>query len=112
MLVSNLGQDREPRRSAQKSGAPKKNLAIDIPAIPLVDLNRLTSNFGQRSLVGEGSYGRVFYALLPDEVPAAVKKLDPNASQEPDSEFQIQVICLSNISFGDFALPHSHCDLH
>jgi len=70
-------------------------LPIDIPAFSLADLNRMTSNFGQKSLIGEGSYGRVFYALLPNEEPIAIKKLDPNASQELDSDFQAQATHLS-----------------
>ena len=83
-------------------------MPIDIPAFSLADLNRMTSNFGQKSLIGEGSYGRVFYALLPNEVPIAIKKLDPNASQELDSDFQAQVTHLSHDSSVKLHfVPHS-----
>lgn len=87
-----IGNDRgEPRSSNPvKSGAPAKALPIEIPAMSLDELNRLTSNFGQKALIGEGSYGRVFYAKLSNGKPAAIKKLDAG-SQEPDSDFGSQV---------------------
>lgn len=73
-----------------KSGAPQKVLPIETPAIPLDELNRLTSNFGTKALIGEGSYGRVFYAKLSDGTAAAIKKLD-TSSQDQDSDFGAQV---------------------
>lgn len=72
-----------------RSGAPPKVLPIEIPAMSLDELNRLTGNFGAKALIGEGSYGRVFYAKLSNGQAAAIKKLD--ASQEPDSDFAAQV---------------------
>lgn len=87
-----IGNDRgEPRSSNPvRSGAPAKALPIELPAMPLDELNRLTGNFGQKALIGEGSYGRVFYAKLSNGKPAAIKKLDAG-SQEPDSDFGNQV---------------------
>ncbi|KAF9610510.1 hypothetical protein IFM89_022790 [Coptis chinensis] len=58
-------------------------------AISLDELKRLTSNFGTKALVGEGSYGRVFSATLSIGESAAVKKLDPGNTQESDSDFAI-----------------------
>lgn len=74
-----------------KSGNPQKPLPIEIPSLPLHELNRLTGNFGTKALIGEGSYGRVFYAKLSSGQAAAIKKLDTNSSQEPDSDFAAQV---------------------
>ena len=51
----------------------------------------MTGNFGNKALIGEGSYGRVFYAKLKDGMSAAIKKLDTSSSQEPDSDFEAQV---------------------
>ncbi|KAF9619845.1 hypothetical protein IFM89_009596, partial [Coptis chinensis] len=68
----------EPRGSqASRSSTPPKILPIETPAISLDELKRLTSNFGTKTLVGEGSYGRVFSATLSTSESAAVKKLDP-----------------------------------
>ncbi|PKI42897.1 hypothetical protein CRG98_036695, partial [Punica granatum] len=75
---------------AARGGAPQKALPIETPAMSLDELNRLTGNFGQKSLIGEGSYGRVFLAKLSSGEQAAIKKLDTSASQEPDSDFTAQ----------------------
>lgn len=92
LLSPDLGQGRDPRGpGTMKSGAPAKVLPIEIPAIPLAELNRLTSNFGQKALVGEGSYGQVYQATLSTGEPVAIKKLDPSASNDPDSDFAAQV---------------------
>lgn len=57
----------------------------------LDELNRLTGNFGQEALVGEGSYGRVFSATLSTGEQVAIKKLDTSTTAEPDSDFAEQV---------------------
>lgn len=85
----------EPKPSnVARSGAPQKVLPIEVPALTLGELNRLTGNFGSKALVGEGSYGRVFLAKLSNGQQAAVKKLDTSSSEEPDSEFEAQVILI------------------
>jgi len=57
----------------------------------LDELNALTDNFSEKALIGEGSYGRVFYAKLKDGREAAVKKLNTGSPQDSDSEFSAQV---------------------
>ncbi|MQM04697.1 hypothetical protein Taro_037511, partial [Colocasia esculenta] len=102
--------DRDPRGpNAAKSGAPQKVLPIETPAISLNELNSLTSNFGQKALVGEGSYGRVFYANLKTGQPAAIKKLDPSASQESDAEFSAQLSMCSRLKNEYFAQLLGYC---
>ncbi|KAK9128529.1 hypothetical protein Syun_017326 [Stephania yunnanensis] len=70
--------------NAAKSKAPQKVLPIETPTLSLDELNKLTGNFGQKALVGEGSYGRVFRAILSDGRPASIKKFD---SSDPDFDF-------------------------
>lgn len=88
-----VGSERgEPRSSnVVKSGAPQQVLPIETPVIPLDELNRLTGNFGTKSFIGEGSYGRVYYATLKSGQAAAIKKLDTSSSPEPDTDFVAQV---------------------
>ncbi|KAF9601860.1 hypothetical protein IFM89_023625 [Coptis chinensis] len=57
MIEESLGDPQ-----ASRSSAPPKILPIEMPAISLDELKRLTSNFGTKALVGEGSYSRVFSA--------------------------------------------------
>lgn len=49
----------------------------------------MTDNFGTKSLIGEGSHGRVYYGILKSGQAAAIKKLD--SSKQPDQEFLAQV---------------------
>jgi predicted unusual protein kinase regulating ubiquinone biosynthesis (AarF/ABC1/UbiB family) len=62
-----------------------------VPAIPFDEVKKITSNFSDRALIGEGSYGRVYNATLSDGCAAVIKKLDPSASQDSDSDFAAQV---------------------
>lgn len=66
---------------------------IEVPTIPVNELKEATEDFGSSSLIGEGSYGRVYYGMLANEQPAAIKKLDSN--KQPDNEFLAQVCFLS-----------------
>ncbi|KAL5549759.1 hypothetical protein UlMin_004990 [Ulmus minor] len=100
----------EPRGSNMvKSGAPQKVLPIETPAMSLDELNRLTGNFGSKALIGEGSYGRVFYAKLSNGQAAAIKKLDTSTSQEPDSDFAAQLSQVSRLKHEHFVELIGYC---
>ncbi|XP_022746907.1 probable protein kinase At2g41970 isoform X2 [Durio zibethinus] len=100
----------EPRTSnVVKSGAPQKVLPIEIPSIPLDELNRMTDNFGTKALIGEGSYGRVFYGKLSNGQPAAIKKLDTASSPEPDSDFEAQLSVVSRLKNEHFVELLGYC---
>ncbi|WOL09381.1 putative protein kinase [Canna indica] len=104
------GQGRDPRGpGTAKSGAPAKVLPIEIPSIPLAELNRLTDNFGQDALVGEGSYGQVYQATLSTGEPVAIKKLDPSASNDPDSDFAAQLSMVSRLKNEFFVELLAYC---
>ncbi|XVF18651.1 hypothetical protein REPUB_Repub11eG0041100 [Reevesia pubescens] len=62
---------------------------IAIPAISVDDLKEMTDNFGTKSLIGECSYGRVYYGILKSGKAAPIKKLD--SSKQPEQEFLVQV---------------------
>lgn len=67
---------------------------IAIPAIPVDELEEATKDFGTETLIGEGSYGRVYYGVLKNGKSTAIKKLDTN--NQPDQEFLALVWCLHN----------------
>jgi pto-interacting protein 1 len=48
-----------------------------------------------KALIGEGSYGGVYYTELDNGTKLAVKKLDPNEN-EPTTEFLTQVGFVTN----------------
>ncbi|KAJ4979733.1 hypothetical protein NE237_010513 [Protea cynaroides] len=100
----------QPRNSSvARGGAPAKILPIETPALSLDELNRLTNNFGQKSLIGEGSYGRVFHATLKDGQAAAIKKLDASTSTEPDSDFAAQLSMVSRLKNEHFVELLGYC---
>ncbi|XP_047328207.1 probable protein kinase At2g41970 [Impatiens glandulifera] len=100
----------EPRSSnPARSGVPQKVLPIDVPAMQLSELNRLTGNFGPKALIGEGSYGRVYNATLQDEQQVAIKKLDTSASTEPDNDFSNQLSVVSRLKHEHFVGLLGYC---
>ncbi|KAJ6815010.1 pto-interacting protein 1-like isoform X2 [Iris pallida] len=76
-------------------GIPVKVQPIAVPAIPVEELKEITENFGTKALIGEGSYGRVYYGVLKNGRATAIKKLD--SSKQPDQEFQAQVSMVSRL---------------
>ena len=66
---------------------------IEVPALSLDELKEKTDNFGSKALIGEGSYGRVYYATLESGKAVAVKKLDVSSEAESNNEFLTQA-CL------------------
>ncbi|KAM0051404.1 putative protein kinase RLK-Pelle-RLCK-VIII family [Helianthus debilis subsp. tardiflorus] len=105
------GSDRgEPRNTGPpRSGVSQKPLPIEKPALSLTELNKITSNFGTKSLVGEGSYGRVFYAKLSTGEEVAVKKLDTSSSPEPDNDFVAQLSVVSRLKNEHFVELLGYC---
>lgn len=72
-----------------KGAQAVKSQPIEVPLISADELKEVTDNFGTNALIGEGSYGRVYYGILKSGQAAAIKKLD--ASKQPDDEFLAQV---------------------
>ncbi len=82
-LTGNPARAAEPTRT----GPPTRVQPILVPLLTIEEIRDCTDNFGPKALIGEGSYGRVYYATLQDRV-AAIKKLD--ASAQPEAEFLSQ----------------------
>ncbi|MQM03750.1 hypothetical protein Taro_036536 [Colocasia esculenta] len=81
---------------APKGSQAVKVQPIAVPPIPVDELKEITENFGSKALIGEGSYGRVFYGVLKNGKAAAIKKLD--ACKQPDQEFLAQVSMVSRLN--------------
>ncbi|GMH20098.1 hypothetical protein Nepgr_021939 [Nepenthes gracilis] len=103
------GQRGEPKAAnAIKSGGPAKQLPIDTPALPFDELNRATSSFNQKALIGEGTYGRVFYGKLSNGCKVAIKKLD-TCSPDSESEFEDQLSVVSRLKHEHFTELIGYC---
>ncbi|KAL1818098.1 hypothetical protein DCAR_0522621 [Daucus carota subsp. sativus] len=99
----------EPRGSGiTRTGGDQKVLPIEIPALSLDELNKITGNFGTKALIGEGSYGRVFCGKLSNGTTAAIKKLD-TSSEDSDSDFAAQLSRVSRLKNDHFTEMIGYC---
>ncbi|EOA27418.1 hypothetical protein CARUB_v10023553mg [Capsella rubella] len=77
-------------------------LSIEVPPLSLDEIKEKTDNFGSKSLIGEGSYGRVYYATLNDGKAVALKKLDVEPEAETNAKFLSQVAMVSRLKHVNF----------
>lgn len=89
----------------QKAAPPP----IEVPALPLEELKEKTDNFGSKALIGEGSYGRVYYANLSSGKAVAVKKLDVSSEPETNVEFLTQVAMVSRLKHENLVELLGYC---
>lgn len=94
----------------KSSEAPQKVLPIEVPVeMSLDELNILTGNFGEKALIAEGSYGRVYGAKLSNGQQVAIKKLDTSSSPESDPVFADQVQMVSRLKHEHFVTLMGYC---
>ncbi|KAJ4734243.1 Protein kinase superfamily protein [Rhynchospora pubera] len=91
----NPGYPNRPSSGGPTAGPPARVQPIAVPSLSLDEIRDVTRNFSNESLIGEGSYARVYYGLLKSGRKAAIKKLD--ASKQPDQEFLAQVSSVSRL---------------
>ncbi|OEL18914.1 PTI1-like tyrosine-protein kinase 3 [Dichanthelium oligosanthes] len=82
---------------------------IEVPELSFEELKEKTDNFGSKALIGEGSYGRVYYAILDSGKHVAVKKLDASTDPELDNEFLTQVSIASKLKHDNFVEILGYC---
>ncbi|ANM63659.1 Protein kinase superfamily protein [Arabidopsis thaliana] len=106
---NDFGHHTRKPQAAVKPDALKEPPSIDVPALSLDELKEKTDNFGSKSLIGEGSYGRAYYATLKDGKAVAVKKLDNAAEPESNVEFLTQVSRVSKLKHDNFVELFGYC---
>ncbi|KAL4591242.1 hypothetical protein LXL04_004198 [Taraxacum kok-saghyz] len=82
---------------------------IEVPSLSLEELKEKTENFGSKALIGEGSYGRVYFANLNNGKSVAVKKLDVSPEAESNNEFLTQVAMVSTLKHDNFVELCGYC---
>ncbi|CAA7048129.1 unnamed protein product [Microthlaspi erraticum] len=80
---------------------------IDVPTIPVNELKDITDKFGSKALIGEGSYGRVFYGVLKSGKQAAIKKLE--TSKQPDQALLSQISIVSRLRHENVIALMGYC---
>ncbi|KAF3673514.1 Pto-interacting protein 1 [Capsicum annuum] len=92
-----------------KAESQKAIPTIEVPALSLDELKEETDNFGSKALVGEGSYGRVYYANLNNGNAVAVKKLDVSSEPETNVDFLSQVSMVSRLKHENLVELLGYC---
>ncbi|KAL2507278.1 PTI1-like tyrosine-protein kinase 3 [Forsythia ovata] len=82
---------------------------IEVPALSLEELIEKTDNFGSKALIGEGSYGRVYFAQLNDSKEVAVKKLDVSSEPDSNAEFLTHVSMVSRLKHENLVELFGYC---
>ncbi|GLT29661.1 hypothetical protein SLA2020_045120 [Shorea laevis] len=95
-----------PVKAEVQKAAP---LPIEVPVLSLEELKEKTDNFGSKALIGEGSYGRVYYANLNSGKAVAVKKLDVSTEPESNVEFLTQVSMVSRLKHENLVELQGYC---
>ncbi|MFS7950493.1 putative non-specific protein-tyrosine kinase RLK-Pelle-RLCK-VIII family [Helianthus anomalus] len=111
MLLStrNVGHQKDKVPPPVKFDAQKPMPTIEVPGLSLDELKEKTENFGSKALIGEGSYGRVYFANLNNGKSVAVKKLDVSTEAELDNEFLTQVAMVSSLKHENLVELCSYC---
>ncbi|GJP81846.1 hypothetical protein CLOP_g11964 [Closterium sp. NIES-67] len=76
------------------SGGARGTAEISVPRMAIADFKAMTNNFNPQSMLGEGSFGRVYRGDLNGRA-VAIKKLDAGA--QPEEEFVDGVAVASNL---------------
>ncbi|KAH0774890.1 hypothetical protein KY290_012027 [Solanum tuberosum] len=92
-----------------RAEADKAVPTIEVPALSLDELKQETDNFGSKALIGEGSYGRVYYANLSNGKAVAVKKLDVSSEPETNVDFLNQVARVSRLKHDNLVELLGYC---
>ncbi|XP_039007406.1 PTI1-like tyrosine-protein kinase 3 [Hibiscus syriacus] len=90
-------------------GIKRTQRPIEVPALSLNELKEKIANFGSKALIGEGSYGRVYYAKLENGKVMDVKKLDVSSETESNVEFLTQVSRVSTLKHNNFVELQGYC---
>ncbi|XP_062189833.1 protein STRUBBELIG-RECEPTOR FAMILY 7-like [Phragmites australis] len=100
--------------TTSKSITRKVSLSsITIPAYTVADLQVATDNFSPDSLIGEGSYGRVYKAKISDLKVLAVKKINFSAFPSQPSDLFIELVAnISRLNHPNIAELAGYCSEH
>ncbi|CAN6219516.1 unnamed protein product [Urochloa humidicola] len=100
--------------TTSKSVTRKVSLSsITIPAYTVADLQVATGSFSPDSLIGEGSFGRVYRAKLSDQKVLAVKKINFSAFSSHPSDLFIELVSnISRLNHPNLAELAGYCSEH
>jgi pto-interacting protein 1 len=66
-------------------------VTVEVPEVPVRELNEITNSFSNENLIGQGSYAKVYRVLMRGARPAVVKKLEKPSKHASNVVFLKQV---------------------
>jgi len=77
-------------------------VTVEVPEVPLRELNEITASFSDERLIGQGSYAKVYRAMLRGGHPVVVKRLEKPSKHASNVVFLKQLSVASRLRHGNF----------
>jgi len=75
---------------------------VEVPEVPLRELNEITASFSDERLIGQGSYAKVYRAMLRGGHPVVVKRLEKPSKHASNVVFLKQLSVASRLRHENF----------
>jgi pto-interacting protein 1 len=82
--------------------APEEVVTVEVPEVPLRELNEITASFSGERLIGQGSYAKVYLATLRGGRHAVVKRLEKPSKHASNVVFLKQLSVASRLRHDNF----------
>uniref|UniRef100_A0A0D9ZMH1 Protein kinase domain-containing protein n=1 Tax=Oryza glumipatula TaxID=40148 RepID=A0A0D9ZMH1_9ORYZ len=93
--------DHEKRKGADRAAA-EEVVTVEVPEVPVRELNEITNSFSNENLIGQGSYAKVYRVLMRGARPAVVKKLEKPSKHASNVVFLKQLSVASRLKHENF----------
>ncbi|KAG8065079.1 hypothetical protein GUJ93_ZPchr0004g40012 [Zizania palustris] len=90
------------KREGSAHPAAEEVITVEVPEVPLRELNEITNFFSNERLIGQGSYAKVYRVLMHDARPAVVKKLEKPSKHASNVVFLKQLGVASRLKHENF----------
>ncbi|KAL5214916.1 hypothetical protein ABZP36_004068 [Zizania latifolia] len=90
------------KREGSDYPAAEEVITVEVPEVPLRELNEITNFFSNERLIGQGSYAKVYRVLMHDARPAVVKKLEKPSKYASNVVFLKQLGVASRLKHENF----------
>lgn len=92
----------EKRRGRSGGPVAEEVITVEVPEVPLRELNEITASFSGEKLIGQGSYAKVYQATLRSGRLAVVKRLEKPSKHASNVVFLRQLGVASRLSHDNF----------
>ncbi|XP_062183838.1 PTI1-like tyrosine-protein kinase 3 [Phragmites australis] len=93
----------DPEKRSEPGGpAAEEVVTVEVPEVPLRELNEITGSFSGEKLIGQGSYAKVYRVTLRSGRPAVVKRLEKPSKRATNVVFLKQLSAASRLKHENF----------